>query len=554
MANVLKGIDVSYANRHIDWNKAKKEIDFAIIRSTFGSDLPSQTDRFFNSNVDGCIKNKVPFGLYHFAYFVDEKTAKDEADFVIKKANDYMDYVKFIALDVEEDSVRYAINMVKGNAISQMPDWTKCAVAFLERVKQAGYTPVLYTNQAWIENIYNYEKLKGYKLWYAAPGVGKPKYDPAIWQYSWVGKVSGIVGDVDMDYLYDESLINKKTTTSSASPVSSNITANKKSGLSDRDTFIEQAKKYIGVDGDYVCNQKLNLCMIVDWCAYSISAIMQDCGFIGKYQGGIYGFASDAAREDNGKYGEWFKKGEKSPLPGDYIMFKYASFTNPLDKYSASHVGIVESVNGDILTTLEGNVDGSNYNWAATSSFKRKTRYLSSADVYSFYRPYWQNNTSSGGASNSDGEPVTSNPSSTNTSLDVVYQVYTDGRWLPWVTNLADFAGLENKSIQGVRISVSGQKVKYRVKLVNGDWLPWITDYNTYNENGYAGIKGRNIDCIQIYLPDTQRYKVSYRVSTTNSTNYLDWVQDYNNNNSNGYAGIKGASIDKLQIQIIERG
>ena len=144
--------------------------------------------------------------------------------------------------------------------------------------------------------------------------------------------------------------------------------------MTDREKFLKQARQYIDVTGNYVCNTRLHLGMVVDWCAYSISAITDDCGFIGKYQGGIYGFASDAAREDNGKLGKWFRKGEKAPQPGDYIMFRYSDFTNVLDKYSASHVGIVESVDGDIITTLEGNVDGYSYAWAATSSFKRKTR------------------------------------------------------------------------------------------------------------------------------------------------------------------------------------
>ena len=45
----MRGIDVSYANGPIDWAKVKKSklVDFAIIRSTFGSDLPSQIDSYF---------------------------------------------------------------------------------------------------------------------------------------------------------------------------------------------------------------------------------------------------------------------------------------------------------------------------------------------------------------------------------------------------------------------------------------------------------------------------------------------------------------------------
>lgn len=198
-----RGIDVSYANGSIDWNEAKNDIDFAIIRSSFGSELPSQIDAQFYQNASGCVKNNIPFGTYHFAYFTSVQKAKDEADFAIKLANEYKKYVKFIALDIEEDSERYAKN------VGSIPNWTECAIAFMERIKSAGYTPVLYTNQSWITYKYNWEKLKNYPLWYAAPGASSPKYSCDIWQYGWKGKINGIIGDVDVDYLYTESLISK---------------------------------------------------------------------------------------------------------------------------------------------------------------------------------------------------------------------------------------------------------------------------------------------------------------------------------------------------------
>ena len=174
--------------------------------------------------------------------------------------------------------------------------------------------------------------------------------------------------------------------------------------VSDVDKFLNMARSYAErkVNGYYVCKTKLGLPTIVDWCAYSVSAIMKDCGFIGKYQGGIYGYASDNAREDNGKYGIWFLKGSMTPKPGDLIMFRYASFINPLDKYSASHVGIVEAVNGNTITTLEGNVDATGSDWAETSTFKRKTRYLSDASVYSFYRFNWSTSTKTTTTTKSD--------------------------------------------------------------------------------------------------------------------------------------------------------
>ena len=307
--------------------------------------------------------------------------------------------------------------------------------------------------------------------------------------------------------------------------------------MTDREKFLKQARQYIGVTGNYVCNTRLHLGMVVDWCAYSISAIMDDCGFIGKYQGGIYGFASDAAREDNGKLGEWFLKGERKIQPGDYIMFRYLDFLDPLDKYSASHVGIVEKVDGDIITTLEGNVDGYGYAWAATSSFKRKTRYLSNPDVYAFYRPYWEEDKKS------------TSTGSKASDIDIIYQVHTiDGSWLPEVTNLDDFAGLEGKAIDGVRAHVSKGHIRYRVKCVGDrNYLPWVRDLEDY-----AGIYGKPIECVQMHFYGVDGYIVEYRVSPV-SSDYLPFVRGYNVINDDGYAGIKGLSIDRLQAIIVKK-
>lgn len=531
----LKGIDVSYSQKNIDWNKVKSQVDFAILRSSFGLDLQGQIDSQYFQNASGCVKNNIPFGIYHFGYFEDEETAKKEADFAIRMADEYKQYVKFIALDLQEDSERYA------KSVGKSPNWGKCAILFLEKVKAAGYLPIIYTNVDWMENkLGGYNNMKAYKIWFAGPGAKAPKYDAAIWQYSWTGKVNGILGgDVDMDYLYDGEILKAKNTKASATKIS------------DKDKFLNQARTYIGKDGKYVCKIKLGLGAVYDWCAFSISAIMKDCGFIGKYQGGIYSFASDNARNDNGKYGEWFLKGKKTPSPGDLIMFKYASFTNPIDKYSASHIGIVEKVEGNTITTLEGNVDGYGADWAGTSSFKRKTRYLNNSDVYSFFRIWWdgKKTATSSGSSNTTTKPTTST-STSSTAPDIYYQVYAGGRWLPEVKNLEDYAGLENQTIQGIYMRTTKGHIRYRVKTVDSqNYLPWV-----YDRNDYAGIIGKNIAWVQATLEGVNGYQVEYRVSTTASTNYLPWVTNYNTVNDDGYAGGKSNQpIDKLQIKIVKK-
>ena len=154
--------------------------------------------------------------------------------------------------------------------------------------------------------------------------------------------------------------------------------------MTDREKMIDKALTYIGRDGYYVCRTKLRLGAVYDWCAFAVSAIMKDCGFVGKYIKSVEGGAGSIPRASDGKYG-----------PGDLFFLRYADYPQQ-DKYFCDHIGIVENVKGSEITTLEGNVDGYGYNWASTSSFKRKTRSLNDSNVYSFYRPKWHGSISTG--------------------------------------------------------------------------------------------------------------------------------------------------------------
>lgn len=169
--------------------------------------------------------------------------------------------------------------------------------------------------------------------------------------------------------------------------------------MTDKEKFLDKAWTYLSQNGDYVCNTKLHLGYITHWCAFAVSAIMQDCGFIGKYIKQIEGGAGSIPRKSDGIYGKWFKKSiNMPPQTGDLFFLRYNDYPNE-DKYFCDHVGIVEEVNGNIITTLEGNVDAINGNkWAETSIFKRKYRKLYDENndvVYAFYRPNWQAETKS---------------------------------------------------------------------------------------------------------------------------------------------------------------
>ena len=377
-----KGIDVSYAQGNIDFSKINKnQVQFVIIRSSFGWEA-DQKDNQFERNYSGFKKLGIPVGAYHYSYAKTKEQAVKEARYCLEciKGKSF-DLPVFI--DMEEQSC----------AAAGRRTCTDIAKTFIQTIEKAGYRSGVYVNPNWLENyLYKNELVGKVNIWLAQWGSSKPYCNCMLWQYN-VGKkgsVSGISGEIDLDYCYTD-ITSKSTSANISSSIPINV-------LSDRDKFLKKAAEYIGKNGYYICKTKLGLNAIYDWCAYAISAIMKDCGFIGKYTDGVHSFASDECRYGDGKYGTWFKKGSKTVEPGDLIMFRYSNL-KPIDKYSASHIGIVEKVDGDSIITLEGNVEGNNSNWAQTSTFKRETRYLSDSSVYSFFRPNWSGSTTSNSAS-----------------------------------------------------------------------------------------------------------------------------------------------------------
>lgn len=524
-----KGIDVSYCQGNINFSKINKnQVQFVIIRSSFGWEA-NQKDSCFERNYEGFKKLKIPVGAYHYSYAKTVDQAVKEAKYCLEciKGKSF-DLPVFI--DMEEAS----------QAAVGRRTCTDIAKAFIQTMEKAGYRSGIYTNPNWLENyLYKGEIVGKVNLWLAQWGSSKPYCDCMIWQYD-VGKkgaISGINADIDLDYCYAD-IQSKSTSANKTSTVPVNV-------LADRDKFLKKAAEYIGKNGYYVCKTKLGLDAILDWCAFAVSAIMKDCGFIGKYTDGVHSFASDEARNGDGKYGTWFLKGTMKVEPGDLIMFRYSGL-NPIDKYSASHIGIVEKVDGNTLTTLEGNVEGSGDNWANTSTFKRKTRYLNDSSVYAFFRPKW----SSTSTSTSSGSSTSASTTLSTGIPDIYYQVFAGGRWLPYVKNLSDYAGLSGKPIIGMMAKVTKGHIRYRVHLIGGGWLPWVTDLEDFA--GSARLTSQ-IDCVQMELVGLSGYTVKYRVKCAGRAAYLPYVTGWNDKDSNGYAGIYGAAIDRLQAIIVKK-
>lgn len=197
--DALKGIDVSAWQGDIDWAKVKQSgIDFAIIRSSRGrlnDDYPMTSDSEFHDNMLGAAKNGINVGVYHYCYGETVDEVRDEARMVLSLIQGY-DVSYPIIFDIED-------NWYINNGYSK-ETLTAMTAAFCDEIKKAGYMPMIYSYASFLDYYLDMDSLSEYPVWVAHVGVDKPSYDRQyfIWQYSWKGSISGIEGDVDLDYAY----------------------------------------------------------------------------------------------------------------------------------------------------------------------------------------------------------------------------------------------------------------------------------------------------------------------------------------------------------------
>ena len=127
----------------------------------------------------------------------------------------------------------------------------------------------------------------------------------------------------------------------------------------------------------------------------------------------------------------------------------------------------------------------------------------------------------------------------------IKYRVYsnTDKRWFN-ITEDGKTAGNLKSIIGGIQIKVeNGGKVKYRSHIKNGNWLSEVTKWDN-TDNGYAGIKGKTMDCLSIKVEEGI---ITYRVHIKNK--WLPWVTKYGTSKYDEYAGIYGKEIDGIEIK-----
>lgn len=231
---IIHGIDVSVWNNTINWQKVKNDgIDFAFIRVAargYGSSGNIFDDSKFKTNITNAKKYGVKVGVYFFSQAITTKEAREEANYTLRKIKGYsLDMPVIMDYEYSGGSDGRLTNAKLTNT-----QRTNIVMEFCKTIKEAGYTPMVYANYSMLTYDLNKSTIdSSYKVWLAHYATSTSyRGDYEFWQYSSKGSVSGISGNVDVNFWYKEKQASTipKLTFSSSTSSSIKLTWNKISG------------------------------------------------------------------------------------------------------------------------------------------------------------------------------------------------------------------------------------------------------------------------------------------------------------------------------------
>ncbi|MBQ4043697.1 MAG: S-layer homology domain-containing protein [Clostridia bacterium] len=185
------GVDVSsWQGNNIDWKKLKEEgVYFAFIRvgyRGYESGLLNE-DTNFRKNVEGALEAGIKVGVYFFSQALNPEEAMEEANFVLDRIRDYD-----ISFPVVFDWETISSDTARTNDI-ETEQLCQAANVFCHTVRDAGYIPMVYSNQSVSLLNYDLGRLQEWDFWYAEyKEYPTFYYDFDIWQYGSSGIFKGV--------------------------------------------------------------------------------------------------------------------------------------------------------------------------------------------------------------------------------------------------------------------------------------------------------------------------------------------------------------------------
>lgn len=206
---VASGIDVSEHNKDVDWEKVKKDFDFAFIRVGYRGYTKGniQADETAKDNLKGAEKAGVPVGVYFYTQAVNEEEAKEEAEFLLDFIKHY-DVSLPVIIDFEyafDSSGNHAGRLFEANLSPE--EKADIINAFFETVKDKDYSYGIYASSYMLEHEIGTSLIDDDALIWVADYNENVTYDIdyTVWQYSKTGE-SDAVGSkyVDLNYWYSD--------------------------------------------------------------------------------------------------------------------------------------------------------------------------------------------------------------------------------------------------------------------------------------------------------------------------------------------------------------
>lgn len=179
----------------------KKDVPWVIIRSSYTStkSFSMAKDKSFDKNIKNAHAAGMKIGVYHYSQAKNVAEAQAEADFVINTIRPYKSKITLPVVFDYEFGGRLSASVAKKlgkNGVLKVID------AFCEKIKKAGYTPMLYANLNTLNNYISQTVSDKYRIWVAQYNdtcdYKKPYY---MWQFTSSGRVQGVGGKVDLSYI-----------------------------------------------------------------------------------------------------------------------------------------------------------------------------------------------------------------------------------------------------------------------------------------------------------------------------------------------------------------
>lgn len=184
------------------FQRNRDDIPSVYVRASYTSqsEFKCHKDKYFAHNIENAYRANLKLGAYHYSQAVSETEAIAEAKFIV---NTLAPYKKWITLPVAFDwEFGGRLNSYRAKQMGKQRCKQICD-AFCRTIRAAGYTPMVYANLSTLNGYIASDIYKDWLIWVAQySSKCNYKHPRFMWQYSSSGKVSGIKGNIDMNWLY----------------------------------------------------------------------------------------------------------------------------------------------------------------------------------------------------------------------------------------------------------------------------------------------------------------------------------------------------------------